>query len=412
MKRKHLACLVLPLAALTSGCSVTDVRETWSRSLSAMHIGNRAGLSNEFRSAQKMFKEPEKTLLSYARMKEDNEEYSEARERYRELTIGYPDCVDAHLGLARIEMATGRAEEARKILDELARNAPDNPAVLMESGRMHAQRENWAAAMEQFEKATRIRPQDQMAHYELGLACIHSSQTDKALKHLTFAVGESAAMYNIGYLMQQQGLTAEARQWYVKALDSHPDARTAHQSRQMLSKLAHQEPGDGSQLASHSGSRSAGQGSSMPDRVNSEGHHREVVRNASRQTLDPHLGPAPRISAASSTRNHPVQEPLSAVHPAGPVGMSADGRTAGTSASVNRPVAYSESHVAWETTAPVATQAGPSVASSSSSTIVRNVPPWRGPASPPITTPQAGAAPANALQPAAVQEPPVWRSRR
>ncbi len=70
-------------------------------------------LSPEFREAQKVFKkDPEGALLAWARWQEDVGEYGEARRKYRELLIAYPENIEAQLGLARIELSCGRVEQA------------------------------------------------------------------------------------------------------------------------------------------------------------------------------------------------------------------------------------------------------------------------------------------------------------
>lgn len=208
-------------------------------------------LSKEFREAQRSLNNPESALLSNALLKEDNEEYAEARERYREILIGYPENIDAQLGLARIENITGRKEQAEKILTSLAEKHPRNVAVQLELGRMYASREQWPDAISAMNKACDSKPEDQTARFELGLAYIRANRVNDALPHLTFAVGESAARYNIGYVMQEQGRNEEAIRWYEEALSSHPDQRTALQAQQMLSKLTGPSSSSGSHVAAY-----------------------------------------------------------------------------------------------------------------------------------------------------------------
>ncbi len=267
--RKRLILFLLPLIPISSGCATSGLRDGWSKSVAAIGLGPKETVSKEFREAQRVFKDPETTLLSYARMKEDNEEYAEAREKYREFLIGYPNNVEARLGMARIEIATGRMDQAYEILTTLAEKYPANASVRTEMGRMYSSQDNWTAAIEHFQKASEINPSDQMIRYELGLACVRANRTEEAVPHLSFAVGESAAMYNIGYVLQDSGRNTEAIEWYQKALASHPDARTAFQSQQMLSKLTQSEEKNNIRIAAINAEQMRAAVSSRPSQANS-----------------------------------------------------------------------------------------------------------------------------------------------
>ena len=249
MKKLQTAFLVAVGLSLASGCSATGSRATWSRPFGlfaksatvdgdALAGSEKQEVSEQFKAAQKILKkDPEGTILAYARLKEDNEEYTEARDRYREMLIEYPDNIDAKLGLSRIELATGRTQQAQEILQSLVDKHPRNLAVQRQLGQMYAQQENWPAVIEVLSQACQQHPDDQSAAFELGLAYATTHQLEQAHTRLSFAVGESAAMYNIGYVLNEQGYKGEAAKWFEEALSSHPDARTAHQAKQMLASL-------------------------------------------------------------------------------------------------------------------------------------------------------------------------------
>ena len=249
MKKLQTAFIFAVGLGLASGCSSTGGRSTWSRPFGlfansatdggdAVAESEKQEVSEEFKAAQKILKkDPEGTILAYARLKEDNEEYTEARDRYREMLIEYPDNIDAKLGLSRIELATGRTRQAQEILQSLVDKHPKNLAVQRQLGQMYAQQENWPAAIEVLSQACQQHPDDQSAAFELGLAYANIHQLEQAHTRLSFAVGESAAMYNIGYVLNEQGYKGEAAKWFEEALGSHPDARTEHQAKQMLASL-------------------------------------------------------------------------------------------------------------------------------------------------------------------------------
>ena len=265
MNKSQAVFLLAVGLGLATGCSSTRGTASWSKpfglfasrsteSQSELAADEKREVSDEFKAAQKILKkDPEGTILAYAKLKEDNEEYTEARERYREMLIAYPDNIDAQLGLARIELATGRTQQAEEILMALADMHPQNLAVQRQLGQMYVLREDWSSAKKILETACADHPKDQTVAFELGLAYAKTNELNKAMDRLSFAVGESAAMYNIGYVLNEQGRPAEATSWFQSALKNHPDARTSHQAQQMLARIneANARSEYGSQLAGY-----------------------------------------------------------------------------------------------------------------------------------------------------------------
>lgn len=221
--------------------AIAALKKSFSRSKS-----EKEELSPEFIAAQKTLKKnPEKTLLAWARYQEDIGEYAEARRKYRELQIAYPDNLEAHLGMARIEMLTGRSKQAEQILTDLVKEHPDSTAVRIAIGQMYAQQEKYDEAIQAFEEACEIDPENQDCRYELGVAFARVGKYDQALSNLSFSVGEPAAHYNIGYILHEQGRDADAAEWFQNALSLHPDHQTADKSKAMLAKLNPDQVGRG-----------------------------------------------------------------------------------------------------------------------------------------------------------------------
>jgi tetratricopeptide (TPR) repeat protein len=267
MKRNYITALLAASVGLSTGCASYDrpslranpfartepadspqQAEPSTSALATLRSrltrGEKEELSPEFKAAQKTLKKhPEKTLLAWARYQEDIGEYAEARKMYRELQIAYPENKEASLGMARIELATGRSKQAHEILTKLVNDDPENVEVRLALGRMFCEQEKWDEALAAFEGACELSPDDQNCRYELGVAFAQAGNFDQALSHLTYAVGESAAHYNIGYLLHEKGQNEDAAEWFRNALERHPDNQTALKSRAMLAKLDPQEPG-------------------------------------------------------------------------------------------------------------------------------------------------------------------------
>ncbi len=288
--------VILVMAGLSfcSGCASSGLkmpsRDTFA-SLDFRKGQSRSELSPEFREAQKEFKvDAEGALVKWARWQEDVGEYGEARKKYREILVAYPDNIDAQLGLARIELSCGRVKQAEDILLEVAAKRPTNAPVRLELGRLYTHQEDWDKAIAAFEDASAIDRENQVCRYELGIAFARCHRYDQALAHLTYAVGESGANYNIGYILHEQGNDAEAAEWFENALQTHPDPQTAGKTRAMLAQL---DPNN---------SRDRNSPPTYP--VANPGR-RDVVTRPKQATIDqfePASFEAPKIQAASTNR--------------------------------------------------------------------------------------------------------------
>ncbi len=240
---------------LCLGCLVTSVsgcvqQLSWaSVSDRLLHLNSSdEDLSAEFRAARRQFgNRTESVMLSYAALQESQHNYAEALQTYRELAEAYPDCVAAHLGMARIEESTGRSTQAEDILAQLAgrRHELDSRSeqlqVLVEQARFFSRRENWSEAITALESACSIDETNQECRYELGLALVRSGDLHRGLGHLSFAVGAPAAHYNIAWILHEQSRDQEAVVWLQHALQQ-PDQQTAEKSAQLLSEIRAAHP--------------------------------------------------------------------------------------------------------------------------------------------------------------------------
>lgn len=310
---KYSGWILVAALAVTSGCSSTDTREGWSGGIAQLNPWKAQPLSKEFKEARRTLDHPEKTLLAYAQMKEDNEEYAEAKDCFREILVAYPNNVDAQLGLARIEVATGRFQQAEEQLGSLVRQRPEDASIRMAQGQMYSRLEDWDKAIAAFQKCSELKPNEQVPRFELGLALAKAGRVNEAIPHLTFAVGEPAAMYNIGYILQEQGQKSEAIGWYQEALDHHPDPRTAQRAQHMLSSLQESSQGQGrpdSQLAFRGADNRQGIATGTANRSVSviPTHHTGQVASAQAAGYS---GSAPVIREAAFHAASPIVAPKS-----------------------------------------------------------------------------------------------------
>lgn len=235
-----LSAAFVVISGCSNGASFKNllVSKTTPAESSTDPLANVPGeVSEEFLAAKQELKAPEQTLLQFARWREDMGDHVEAMNRYREILKANDQCVAARLGIARVEQATGRTEAAEKILQATAQKYPERSDVWISMGQLQASKNNYPAAIESLKKAVDLNSQDQGARYELGLAYANNGQVSLAQPHLAYAVGESAASYNIGYVLNDLGRTQEAIQWFERAIASQPDERTLQSTKKMLASL-------------------------------------------------------------------------------------------------------------------------------------------------------------------------------
>ena len=237
------------VSLLATGCSTTrsrfdDLAGRFSRpnSESDALLLDKETLSEGFQKSlggfsSKGLKKPETTNLVFARWKEDVGRYAESKHRYQEILTENPDCLPARLGIARIERETGRFDQCREILNTARKRHPNDPTIMLELGRMYNEREQWDESVRAFARAVDLAPDDQQVRYELGLALANAGRVSDALPHLKFAVGDSAAFYNIGYVLHEHGCSTDAVNWVKRALNEHPDGRTRQVAGELLAEL-------------------------------------------------------------------------------------------------------------------------------------------------------------------------------
>ena len=286
IRRRILSSMVVAAIGLNAGCLSSGFSTAMTQTKGFFRPAAKPAseeLSPEFYEAQKTFrKNTEKNLLAWARYQEDVGEYAEAMKKYREISIAYPACIEAQMGMARIESATGRISQAEQILTSLAARYPDNVSVRLELGRLYSSQEEWEKNIAVCEEACGIAPHDQSCRYELGVALARAGRLQAAMPHLTFAVGAPAAHYNLAYILHETGNDAEAASWLHHALSMHPDPKTAEKSRRLLASLPKElvpEAVHGRLADQRSGE--SGRSKESPEAINRPQSARSPVRQAS-----------------------------------------------------------------------------------------------------------------------------------
>lgn len=225
----------LPLMAGCSNLKSLTASKAAPEAADPLEVVNET--SSEYRAAKKGLKDAEETTLSCALFREEQGDYEGAMQRYSDVLSDNPNSVSARLGVARVEMRTGRKAKALEIMEATVRKFPDSKEAWLALGRLHSSQGDTDKALFSFRRGVTLAPRDQMCNYELGLALIQADELDEAHQYLTDAVGDSAAYYNIGYRLHEFGRTSESLAWIQRALESKPDERTRVSAERLLSSI-------------------------------------------------------------------------------------------------------------------------------------------------------------------------------
>jgi len=155
-------------------------------------------------------------------------------------------CVTGALAaLALLALPAGRAagEEQGRVVDELLLR----PNRLTERGRDEWQRGNHPAALESFEKAAQVRPNDPAARFNVGTGLFKNGRYDEA-GTLFKALGQearsplsAAARFNLGNTLLQRQDYAGAVQAYREALRAEPGAADVRRNLELALRALQQQ---------------------------------------------------------------------------------------------------------------------------------------------------------------------------
>lgn len=239
MKLRFITCTCVCLTVATmSGCSSFKSLASKDTSTIDDPLSDPGESSESYIAAKRELKsKAPATVLAFAEWKEDIGNFDEAKAKYNDVLSDDPHNVDARIGIARVEFKTGRKQEAQRILTATVKKYPESKAAWLELGRLHARQDQWESAISGLGRAVKLDPTDRVVNYELGVAMTRNNQLEEGHRYLAVAGGDSSASYNVGYLLHEQGRSADAAVWMQRALDSKPDPKTRSSAEKLLAVL-------------------------------------------------------------------------------------------------------------------------------------------------------------------------------
>ncbi len=241
------------LATLAAGCNSTPKNPAAAAAGVKSQAPATASTSSanpgspEFFSGTKL-QNPVKVHLAYALWHEQEGNLVEARNSYNRVLDDSPKNVEALLGLARLDIALGRMEDAEKRLAKAQKIAPKNAQVAISFGQYYSARNEWPQALEQMKMARTLSPYDQATAYHLGYVQAKSGDMTSALASFTEAVGAAQAQYNLAYIYHEQGNLVAAEEHLQRAISLKADLA---QAQSLLLTVRQERYNNKNQMATH-----------------------------------------------------------------------------------------------------------------------------------------------------------------
>jgi tetratricopeptide (TPR) repeat protein len=174
-------------------------------------------------------KDPLSLQIAYAKWQEQVGQHKEAKLTYEKALEKNPNSVEAQIGLARIEQLAERYPLAERAYKKALSMDPQSPVAMLALANFYISQDRQTEALPLLAKAVDVDPINKNYRYEYAIALTNAGKPDLAISHMTYAVGESEALYNIGYLMQQNGNKTDGENYMKLALAKNPQLEQAKQ---------------------------------------------------------------------------------------------------------------------------------------------------------------------------------------
>ncbi len=220
-------CLVTGLTGCASFSGLNGIKKTSVSATPNKSVRSSPTVGSSDFSTSNTLSNPTKLHLAYAAWHEQSGDFHEARDSYMKVLEKNPKDIDAILGLARIDRAYGRNDEADLHLKKALKLHPKDPKVFVAIGQAHASKQEWDQAIEKIQVACKLAPYDTIYEYHLAVVEAGAGDVPHAMEHFKRSVGEAEAHFNIGFILNEQGHSSDAEAHLVQSLKLKPDLKQA-----------------------------------------------------------------------------------------------------------------------------------------------------------------------------------------
>jgi tetratricopeptide (TPR) repeat protein len=170
---------------------------------------------------------------------------NKARTVYQDVLQREPKNVDALLGLGQMYQVAGEADKLREVEQRLISQYPQNAKVWAWVAVRQAQAKNWDAAIESYQHAVKLDPENRVYRTHLGFTLARAGRYPEGYEWLSRSMREPDARFNLAKMMIHNGEVEKARAELRLCLKADPEMKAAGD---LLSALANGLPQSGNVL--------------------------------------------------------------------------------------------------------------------------------------------------------------------
>ncbi|MDA7950933.1 MAG: tetratricopeptide repeat protein [Pirellulaceae bacterium] len=169
--------------------------------------------------------------LQAARLQEEQGLFQKAEISYQNAIKLRPNHLEAVIGYARLLDRQKKFLLANSAYEAVLAKHPSRSVAHNDYGLCLARQGRLQEAQFSIQKAIELEPKNKRYRNNLAIVLVELQQPQKALSHLRLAHEEPEALYNLGYLLSQQGAWNDARGYFQQAIEYKPSFT---QAREML----------------------------------------------------------------------------------------------------------------------------------------------------------------------------------
>ncbi|MCA9166867.1 MAG: tetratricopeptide repeat protein [Planctomycetales bacterium] len=222
-------------------------RQTYDDLRGSVQSNGNSGMSADPTSLQYKAGPVQPSLyLSAAHMMEARGQLSEARKHYEHILSVEPQHREALIGMARLDHREGRHEQAIVAYQRALQLVGNDAVVLNDLGLCMARAGRTDEAVRTLQAAIAEKPDSLMYRNNLATVLLEANRIDQAVATLAESHGPAVAHYNIGYLLNQRGDTADALEHFETSLRIDPTFGAARAMYDRVAPVVGQRPSSNS----------------------------------------------------------------------------------------------------------------------------------------------------------------------
>lgn len=225
------ARLLIPLILIgLAGCNGTN-KLTQSKNrldVPPMHgPGGVEAVESRVPKTEKDLDDPHRLHITYARWQEYIGNVEAAQLSYQKALKKDSESLEALVGLARIDQHAERTAQAERGFKKALAKHPKSAMAMHALGQFYVSQQRFPEAKRWLSQAVQNEPNNSGYNYDLGVTLAQLGDYQNAIKHMTPAIGEAEALYNVGYLLREKGNEDLSRQYLYAAVQKKPELQQA-----------------------------------------------------------------------------------------------------------------------------------------------------------------------------------------